>query len=363
MEAGGAEARDALRFGPFLVKVQDRLLLKGEEPVDVNGRYFDALVLLAREQGRLVTKDRFLDEVWRGVPVTDEALTQCIRTLRRQLGDDAANPRFIETVPKHGYRFIAPVDSGDVASSGLALDPQPPAQPLTPSQPVALSGPLRLGLAGTAGGAAAGLLGGLIYGSLVATRGGAMGATSVLFVMAALTALVGLLGGAGVAFGSALTARPRITAWSILGGAAGGFLVGAVVKLIGADALALLFGRSPDGITGGPEGALLGAAIGLAAWLALRSAEPPSAGRGAAIGGTIGGAAGLIIPLLGGRLMGGSLEELSRFPESRLSLERISALFGANYFGPVTQAATGLFEGLLFGAVVVGAMAWARRRG
>ena len=57
-----------------------------------------------------MSKDRFLDEVWRGVPVTDEALTQCIKTLRRQLGDDAASPRFIETVPKHGYRFIAPVE-------------------------------------------------------------------------------------------------------------------------------------------------------------------------------------------------------------------------------------------------------------
>ena len=44
------------------------------------------------------------------MPVTDEALTQCIRTLRRKLGDDANRPRFIETVPKHGYRFIAPVE-------------------------------------------------------------------------------------------------------------------------------------------------------------------------------------------------------------------------------------------------------------
>ena len=77
----------------------------------LNSRYLDALALLVREQGRLVSKDRFLDEVWRGIPVTDEALTQCIKTLRRQLGDDAALPRFIETVPKHGYRFIAPVEA------------------------------------------------------------------------------------------------------------------------------------------------------------------------------------------------------------------------------------------------------------
>ena len=80
-------------------------------PVELNARYLDALALLVREQGRLVSKDRFLDEVWRGVPVTDEALTQCIKTLRRQLGDDAVSPRFIETVPKHGYRFIAPVEA------------------------------------------------------------------------------------------------------------------------------------------------------------------------------------------------------------------------------------------------------------
>ena len=44
-----------------------------DRPVDLNGRYFDALALLIRERGKLVTKDRFLSEVWQGVPVTDEA--------------------------------------------------------------------------------------------------------------------------------------------------------------------------------------------------------------------------------------------------------------------------------------------------
>src|SRR6185503_19790630 len=69
-----------------------------------------------------ISKDRFLDEVWRGVPVTDEALTQCIKTLRRQLGDDAARPRFIETVPKHGYRFVAPVERLEGEGTALPLD-------------------------------------------------------------------------------------------------------------------------------------------------------------------------------------------------------------------------------------------------
>src|SRR5918993_162015 len=98
------------RFGRFQLDPDDRLLRSDDGPVELNARYLDALTLLVREAGRLVSKDRFLDEVWSGVPVTDEALTQCIKTLRRQLGDDAARPRFIETVPKHGYRFIAPVE-------------------------------------------------------------------------------------------------------------------------------------------------------------------------------------------------------------------------------------------------------------
>src|SRR4051795_824867 len=97
----------SFRFRDFRFDPDERLLIRGAERLDLNSRYLDALALLLRERGRLVTKERFMDEVWRGVPVTDEALTQCIRTLRRQLGDDAARPRFIETVPKHGYRFIA----------------------------------------------------------------------------------------------------------------------------------------------------------------------------------------------------------------------------------------------------------------
>src|SRR6187397_645501 len=101
----------SFRFEGFELDPGNRRLSRGGAPVELNARYLDALVLLAGAEGRLVSKDRFLDEIWRGIPVTDEALTQCIKTLRRQLGDDASSPRFIETVPKHGYRFIAPVAS------------------------------------------------------------------------------------------------------------------------------------------------------------------------------------------------------------------------------------------------------------
>src|SRR3712207_4530913 len=162
MESGG------FRFERFVLDTGDRQLRRGDVPVELNSRYFDALALLVREQGRLVPKDRFMDEVWRGVPVTDEALTQCIKTLRRQLGDDAASPRFIETVPKHGYRFIAPVEwvNGEIEAP-LA----------TPAQPAAGSVKryswrqfLLLGGAGTMGAGIAGVIGGLFYGFVGASQ-------------------------------------------------------------------------------------------------------------------------------------------------------------------------------------------------
>jgi DNA-binding winged helix-turn-helix (wHTH) protein len=339
------------RFDVFTLDPADRQLLRDGQPLDLNARYLDALALLVSEPGKLVTKDRFLDEVWRGVPVTDEALTQCIKTLRSKLGDDAGRPRFIETVPKHGYRFIASVAPWEADGAAPEVLPRP-------RHEVA-----RLAVAGTLGGGMAGLVGGLVYGfagaSLAPQPG--MGAISVLLVLVALSALVALLGAAGVAFGiaAAAFAPGRSRRWSIAGGALGGLIVGAIVKLLGLDAFNLLIGRSPGDITGPFEGVLLGGAVGLGAWLASRTG---SIRRGAAMAALCGGAAGLVIPWLGGRMMGGSLDTLARhFPASRLRLDPIGALFGEQGFGPVSQIATGGLEGALFGGCVVGAMLLARR--
>ncbi|HEX8191443.1 MAG TPA: transcriptional regulator [Allosphingosinicella sp.] len=348
------------RFDDFLLDPADRQLRRGGEPVELNARYFDALALLVREQGRLVSKDRFMDEVWRGIPVTDEALTQCIKTLRRQLGDTASSPRFIETVPKHGYRFIAAVDA--------APAPEEPGPALFPPVDVEAAGPawqriLLLGGAGTTGGGAAGALVGLFYGFGGASQplDPGMGALSVLLVLVCVGIVAGLIAGAGVAFGIAAAGfadsrRP----WSILGGAAGGLIVGAFAKLLGLDAFTLLVGRSPGDITGAAEGALLGAAVGLAAWLAARSDRPLA--RSLAVAGALGGTGGLLIPLLGGRTMGGSLDLLAQgFPASRLRLDQLGALFGEAEFGTLSQAATGAVEGALFSIGLIGAMVLARR--
>lgn len=350
------------RFETFHLDPGNRRLARDGQPVELNARYLDALMLLVREPGKLISKDRFMAEVWRGVPVTDEALTQCIRTLRRQLGDDAASPRFIETVPKHGYRFIAMVDgAGDTEAADSTAAPSPSSVPARRHWDEAL---LTSGF-GIVGGSIAGLIGGLIYGFAGASQPfEGTGAASVLLVLLCVTIVLGTVGAAGVSIGiaaaNALSTRPW--RWSILGGAAGGLVIGAIGKLIGLDAFTLLLGQSPGDITGAAEGALLGGGVGLGLWLAHRSSPSPSPRRGAALGALAGGAAGLLVPLLGGRLLAGSVALLATyFPNSRLRLDQIGALFGESGFGPASQAVTGTLEGALFGGCIVGAMILAGR--
>lgn len=350
-------APGSFRFDRFRLDPQDRRLWRDDQPVEINSRYLDALALLVREQGRLVSKDRFLDEVWSGVPVTEEALTQCIKTLRRQLGDDAARPRFIETVPKHGYRFIAAAQT-DAESRSQIIG--------TSQSNSGWSTMLSIGAGGTIGGGMAGLIGGIFYGFAGASQPlqPGMGAASVLLVLVCLTVLVALIGAAGVAFGivaSGNFARP-FGPWSIAGGALGGLIVGALTKLLGLDAFNLLFGQSPGDITGPMEGLILGGAVGLGAWLAVDRAGALRLRRGMCAAAAAGAVAGSLIPLLGGRLMGGSLALLAdSFPNSRLRLDQIGELFGEQGLGPVSQSATGGLEGALFAACVVGAMVLAKR--
>lgn len=354
--AGGVTG-DSFRFERFRLDPGQRTLSRDGAAVDLPARYFDALGLLVREAGRLVSKDRFLDEVWRGVPVTDEALTQCIKTLRRKLGDEAARPRFIETVPKHGYRFIAPVEAGEVTATA----PQPA---LPEAGERAPEGQWRrlllLAGAGTLGAGVAGVVGGLFYGFVGASQplGPGMGAASVLLVLLWLTLAAALTGGAGVSLGIAAASLLPDRRWLVVGGAIGGMVVGGVVKLLGLDAFHLLFGKSPGDITGAAEGLALGASVGLGAWLTGR---PAPLRRTLAIAGLVGGAAGALIAALGGRLMGGSLDLLARgFAESQLRLDEIGGLFGEAGFGPVSRAVTGALEGALFAACIVGAIALAR---
>lgn len=335
------------RFAGFELDIAERQLRRDGAEVALNARYLDALILLVRERGQLVTKDRFMDAVWRGIPVTDEALTQCIRTLRRTLGDEAGDPRFIATVPKFGYRFVGAIE-------GEGTEPPPPPAPAPAPQPQATHTlTWDMGSTGTAGAVAAGVIGGLTYGMLGATLAvpAQSGALSFMLVLACLTIVVAAIGGGAVAFGVAAAAQ-RGGAGSpltIVGGALAGLVVGAVAKLLGIDAFTLLLGRAPEGITGAPEGLALGGAVGLAYWIATRRVG--STKRHAALAGMIlGAAAGLIIALLGGRLLAGSIDILTQTMEgARLDLGRIGALLGETGFGLRSRIVTSVAEGALFG--------------
>lgn len=138
-------------------------------------------------------------------------------------------------------------------------------------------------------------------------------------------------------------------------------MIGAIARLIGLDSFKFLLGRSPTDMTGGAEGLLLGSVVGLGSWLACRPGAR-SLDRAIAPAVVLGAAAGALIPLLGGRMMGGSLDSLARqFPGSRLRLDQIGRVFGETGFGLTSQSVTGAIEGALFAAGIAGAMLLARR--
>jgi DNA-binding winged helix-turn-helix (wHTH) protein len=122
-------------FGPFHMDVAGHRLWRGRRDIRLRPKSWDVLLYLIRRAGLLVTRDAVHREIWRGAAVSDDTLTQSILELRRALGDSAKTPRFIETVHRRGFRFVAPVTSGagevpgSVASAETASWAAPAAVP------------------------------------------------------------------------------------------------------------------------------------------------------------------------------------------------------------------------------------------
>lgn len=100
-------ASPAFRFGPFVLDVADRSLKRDGAPVALTPKLFDLLVALVTNAGRLVEKDALLRSVWPDVAVEEGNLTKGVFSLRQLLEQEGT--RYIETVPKRGYRFAAVV--------------------------------------------------------------------------------------------------------------------------------------------------------------------------------------------------------------------------------------------------------------
>ena len=96
-------------FGPYQLNVSTRLLKRSGATISLTPKAADILALLVTRAGQLVEKDELLKEIWPDTFVEEANLSQNIFYLRRALGDDRVGPRYIETVTRRGYRFIASV--------------------------------------------------------------------------------------------------------------------------------------------------------------------------------------------------------------------------------------------------------------
>ena len=121
-----------LIFDRFRFDAANQRLEDASGPIRLNPKAFDVLRVLLEHPGELVSKDQLLDAVWKDTHVADGVLKVCMTEIRGALGDSATEPRFIETVHRRGYRFIASVraapsaDGGESAAPARALRAWPP---------------------------------------------------------------------------------------------------------------------------------------------------------------------------------------------------------------------------------------------
>jgi DNA-binding winged helix-turn-helix (wHTH) protein/tetratricopeptide (TPR) repeat protein len=96
-------------FGPFRADPRERRLWRGDRIVPVTSKVFDILLFLIQNSGRLLTKDKMMEQLWPDTTVEESNLARNVSSLRKALGENPDEPQYIETVPKQGYRFIASV--------------------------------------------------------------------------------------------------------------------------------------------------------------------------------------------------------------------------------------------------------------
>ena len=113
IRAADERKNETVRFGSFEVDLDGGQVVKHGIRIGVREQSFQVLALLLRRPGKIVTRDEIRQKLWHdGVFVDfDKSLNTAVARLRQALGDSADHPRFIETLPKRGYRFVAPVST------------------------------------------------------------------------------------------------------------------------------------------------------------------------------------------------------------------------------------------------------------
>ena len=96
-------------FGAFRLDPDERLLLRDKERVELTPKAFDTLLVLVENSGHLLRKEDLIRQVWPDAAVEDSNLTLAVHILRKKLSNGEGGNHYIETVPRHGYRFVCEV--------------------------------------------------------------------------------------------------------------------------------------------------------------------------------------------------------------------------------------------------------------
>ena len=139
------ELQAGFRIGECLIEPRQNRIVRGEIEVRLEPRVMDVLVCLAERAGEVVSRETLNEQVWGNVVVTDQAVTNCISELRHHLGDDRSAHRVIETIPKRGYRLVAPVQLAQVEPPQVAAQARRPASRWLVAAGVLLLGAVLLG--------------------------------------------------------------------------------------------------------------------------------------------------------------------------------------------------------------------------
>src|SRR3984885_8723772 len=128
-----ATSRQSVRFGEFELDFRSEELRKHGKKVKLQGQPLKILAILLAQPGELVTREALGKELWPEDTFVDfdSGLNSAIKKLREALGDSRESSRFIETLPRRGYRFIAPVEEAEAVAPVPTTSYEPPVQTLT----------------------------------------------------------------------------------------------------------------------------------------------------------------------------------------------------------------------------------------
>ena len=344
------------RFSDLTLSTRKRLLIRNGQQLPLIPRYLDLLIFLIERRRDAVHRREIFDRVWSDVIVSDSALSQAIRTLRRTLGDDPREPRFIRTVSRHGYQFTCPdvIEEPDedvpepVRVRAPGVESEQTRQKIGASLTALMTGATRACAGSALAGAAAGLAGGL----LLSVAPGNTAPLAIVPVLILVGAGAGAVGGLGVGAGLAAaesSSRLRNVAGITVGAAAGGAAVGLVTEWLMRWSLAAVVGVSAS-IGGTVEGLVIGAATGAGYVTARRLGAGWSRFYKAALIAAFCAAGAVVLSLAGRPLVGGTLHLIAREARgSQISLTPLGRLVGEVGFGPVSQALIAAWEGGIFG--------------